>query len=137
MERENYPRILIVDDEEYSILLMESLIRKHYPGIKNIVSLHKVNEALIYLQSNSIDILLLDIELKGSSGFDLLDKIPQRDFEFICLSASKEYAFKTFEYGGAGYLLKPVNGEELVVVLDRVVGKSVLNPMHCLRLRSD
>ena len=123
MNGEHPANILIVDDEEHSALLIESLIRRNVPGIIKIISVKSVNDAIHALQSSSIDLVLLDIELRGESGFTLLDKIKDRAFEFICLSASKEYAYRVFEYGGAGYLLKPVNAQELQSAFSRILRK--------------
>ncbi|HKR06671.1 MAG TPA: response regulator [Bacteroidia bacterium] len=120
MSRENHAHVLIVDDEEHSSLLIESVIRRHFSNIKKIIAAKTVKDAIHALEVNNIDLVFLDIELRGESGFTLLDKIKDRTFEFICLSASKDYAFKVFEYGGAGYLLKPVNVPELERAFSRI-----------------
>ncbi|MEO8151164.1 MAG: response regulator [Bacteroidia bacterium] len=125
MSEKDFPSVLIVDDEEHSALLITALIRKHFQKVEHIQAVKTISEALQFINQNKVDILFLDIELRGESGFGLLDKIRERNFEFICLSASKEYAFKVFGYGGAGYLLKPVNADELRIVLNRVLAKRV------------
>src|SRR5215471_1422856 len=106
-------RVLIVDDEDKSSAMILLMLKKYFPCISCVRIASSVKEAVKTLQQQPIDLVFLDIILKGESGFDLLDKIPDRSWQFITLSASKEFAFKTFEYGGAGYLLKPVNKKEL------------------------
>jgi two-component system LytT family response regulator len=106
-------RTLIVDDEVHSSELLHMMIGKHVPQLNVIGKAGNVLEAYEFLLHNEIDLLFLDVGLKGQSGFDLLDKLTNRKFHFITLSASTEFALKTFEYGGSGYLLKPVNKEEL------------------------
>jgi len=116
-------RVLIVDDEPPSAEMLRLLLQKQLP-LETITDIaHDVSTALNILEEQSIDLVFLDIVLKGESGFDLLDKILHRTFRFITLSAAKDYAFKTFEYGGSGYLLKPVNRDELVASLEHVLGK--------------
>jgi response regulator of citrate/malate metabolism len=100
-------RVLIVDDEPPSAGMIEKLLLKYFPMITVSAIASNVKEALQHLEEQVIDLVFLDIELKGQSGFDLLDHSPDRNWQFITLSASKEFAFKTFEYGGSGYLLKP------------------------------
>jgi len=92
---------------------------KNFPDLIISGIVQNVKEALIHIETNTIDIVILDIELNHESGFDLLDKMRDRQFEFICLSVSKEYAFQAFEYGASGYLLKPVNEKELAFSLSK------------------
>lgn len=115
-------RVLIVDDEAPSAEMLRLMLQKHLP-LKTVTNItHDVSTALKVLETQSVDLVFLDIVLKGESGFDLLDKIICRKFKFISLSAAKDYAFKTFQYGGSGYLLKPVNREELLESLAHVFG---------------
>lgn len=79
-----------------------------------------VKEAIEIIKTQAVDLVILDIELRGESGFDLLDRLKESMFEFVCLAASKDYAFKAFEYGSAGYLLKPVNEKELSTCFSRL-----------------
>ncbi|MBK9730516.1 MAG: response regulator [Chitinophagaceae bacterium] len=110
---ENYLlRVLILDDEVPSLQLIQILLQQQ-PCIKIIAAVQRVSEAIAIMNSQTIDLLVLDIELKGESGFDLIDKTKEISFEFVCLAATKDHAFKAFEYGSAGYLLKPVNEKEL------------------------
>lgn len=113
--------MLIVDDEKPSAAMIQLLLQR-YSSLLSVAGVaHSVGTAEHFLAQESVDLVFLDIQLKGESGFDLLDKIPSRKFQFITLSAVKDHAFKTFEYGGAGYLLKPVNREELEKALSHVI----------------
>lgn len=112
MNENNFVRALILDDELPSLQLIQTLLL-NFSFIKIVAAVQRVGEAIDIMKSCEVDLLLLDIELKGESGFDLLDKMKERDCEFVCLAATKDYAFKAFEYGSAGYLLKPVNEKEL------------------------
>lgn len=107
-------RILILDDEIPSAKMIEQLLNKYFPKAFEIFSVQSVAEASAYLNKNQVDLVFLDVELKGESGFDLLDKVAIRNFDVICLSASNDYAIKAFEYCANGYLLKPVNKDELI-----------------------
>ena len=106
-------RILILDDEIPSAKMTEQLLQKTFNDCAKISSVQSVKQAVEYLKQHPVDLIMLDLQLKGESGFDLFDKTSKRDFDFICLSASPEYAMKAFEYNACGYLLKPVNISEL------------------------
>ena len=113
-------RVLIVDDEPPSAEMIRLLLDKYFPAATVMGIAGSVSDALHYLKNQTIDLVFLDIALKGESGFDLLDKIENRSFQFITLSASRDYAYKTFEYGGSGYLLKPLNKTELMGALANI-----------------
>lgn len=113
-------QILIVDDEPRSAHLLKELVQKFYQNDVNVAIANTSEEAIIFLQNKQLDLLLLDVELNGRSAFDLLDKIKNRDFPFIITSASRAFAFQTFEYGGSGYLLKPLHAPDLNAALERL-----------------
>lgn len=123
----NYLKVLIVEDEWLSARLLIQLIKIHFPVLQVIGYAPGVEEALEFLKTNEIDLLLADVDLKGRSAFDLLDKQKDRKYPFIILSATKEAAFKTFEYGGSGYLLKPVNRNDLSAAIRQVVQRSAFS----------
>ena len=106
-------RILILDDEIPSAKMTEQLLQKSFSNCTIISSIQSVKQAVEFLKLHPVDLIMLDLQLKGESGFDLFEKTAKRDFDFICLSASPEYAMKAFEYNACGYLLKPVNISEL------------------------
>jgi YesN/AraC family two-component response regulator len=114
-------QILIVDDEAKSSAMLQLILKKYFQSVSSIQIASSVEEAVKTLEQQPVDLVFLDISLKGESGFDLLDKIPKHSWQFITLSATKEFAFKTFEYGGAGYLLKPVNEKELAAALSHLL----------------
>ena len=113
--------MLIVDDERPSGVMLQLLLQKYDPLLTVAGITYNVAAADRFLAHEGVDLVFLDIQLKGESGFDLLDKNPSLRFRFITLSAVKDHAYKTFEYGGSGYLLKPVNREELEKVLSHVI----------------
>ena len=111
-------RILILDDEIRSAQLMKQLLQKNFPYMESISIVQNISEAVTYLNQYHADLVLLDLHLNGESGFDLLDEVSPRKFDFICISASDEYAMKAFEYNASGYLLKPVSGSMLASAMN-------------------
>ena len=114
--------ILIAEDEHRSALLLEGLVQHFFSAPLDISRVASVKEAISSVQNRPPDLLLLDIELRGRSGFDVLEKIENRRFPFVVISASREYAYQTFQLGGSGYVLKPVSKEDLYAVLERLPG---------------
>lgn len=113
-------RILIIDEEPRSALLLQSLLLKILPDSVTIAFTHNFNEAVNYINTHCVDVLFIAVEINGKSAFDLLDKIEKSTLKIIITSASKEYAFKAFAYGAIDYLLKPINLYDLQRSINRV-----------------
>lgn len=114
-------RALIVDDEELARKNLEFLLADYCPSVEVVGMASNVREAKAFLAKESIDLLLLDIEMPNGSGFDLLESIKQDiNFKIIFITAYHEYALKAFKYSAVDYLLKPINPEELSASIDKV-----------------
>lgn len=112
--------ILILDDEPRSALLLKKLLEDSLPPKATIQVLDTAAEFLKTVHSTLPDLVFMDICLNGISAFDVLDKIPERSFPIVFTTASKEFAFQAFEYGVLGYLLKPIQKDDLLTLLGRV-----------------
>ncbi|WP_299459195.1 LytTR family DNA-binding domain-containing protein [uncultured Microscilla sp.] len=121
-------KIVIVEDE-FPIL---QLIKKH---LKDILAgqITQMNEfsslemAQEYLKTNVVDLLLLDLNLNGKNGFDLLTHLMAESFHTIVISAYQERAIEAFEYGVLDFVPKPFNRDRLQKALNRLRLTSVNN----------
>ena len=78
-----------------------------------------VEEALDYLNKNSVDILFLDVEMPGATGFDLLDQLAY--YPKVILTTSKsEYAYNAFEYNVTDFLKKPFTYQRFQEALNKI-----------------
>ena len=78
-----------------------------------------VAEALDYLNKNSVDLLFLDVEMPGATGFDLLDQLAY--YPKIILTTSKsEYAYNAFEYNVTDFLKKPFTYQRFQESLQKI-----------------
>lgn len=78
-----------------------------------------VKSALEFLNSNTVDLLFLDVEMPGATGFELLDKIAYKP-EVILTTSKEEYAYNAFEYHVTDFLKKPFTYNRFVEALDKV-----------------
>jgi two-component system, LytTR family, response regulator len=113
-------RAYLVDDEP---LALERLIRllSNFSGLEVAGSATDPAKALRFLSGNdgkSIDVLFLDIQMPGMTGFDLLSRMSEQPF-VIFTTAYDEYALRAFEVNSIDYLLKPIEAEQL----ERAIGK--------------
>jgi two-component system, LytTR family, response regulator len=107
-------RAYLVDDEPLALERLERLLA----SFEEVTIEGKATdpaEALRFLcgeQGKAIDVLFLDIQMPGMSGFDLLSRLPEQPF-VIFTTAFDEYALRAFEVNSIDYLLKPIEPEQL------------------------
>lgn len=112
-------RIHIAEDEPRSARLLMQLVERYY-GEALVFEVSKtVAEVQNRLKINTPNLLFLDMELSGKSGFEVLDAFPKRTFPVVITSARKEWAFASYRYGVVDYLLKPLHPTELFEALER------------------
>lgn len=104
-------RALIVDDERLARKELNTLLQE-YDNIEIIGEAANVDEAYEMVNELSPDLLFLDIQMPGKTGFELLemlDEVPK----VIFTTAYDEFALKAFEVNALDYLLKPIQEDRL------------------------
>lgn len=100
-------KALIVDDNDIARTTLAHLA-KQVPNLTIINEFSNAIEAYNYLQSNSVDLIFLDIEMPEMTGIELTKNLSGKDVIIIYTTSNKEYALEAFELNIADYLLKPV-----------------------------
>jgi two-component system LytT family response regulator len=113
---------LIIDDER---LARKELIRllEPYKEIEIAAEASNVDEALDLIGTLSPELLFLDINMPGKSGFDLLESL-DRSPKVIFTTAYDEHAVKAFDYNALDYLMKPIAPERLAEAVKKVLEKT-------------
>lgn len=113
--------MLIVEDEPLSARRAERLLREQLGAELELVHVVAALDAAdAWLEANPVDLLLLDLNLNGQSGFDLLARAVAGSFHTIILSASIEQALRAFEHGVLDFVAKPFTPERFAHALARV-----------------
>lgn len=110
-------RALIIDDERLARSALRRLLKEH-PEVEVIAEAANPEEAIRAIHKTSPDILFLDVEMPGGSGFDLLEKLEDVP-AVIFTTAYDEYAVRAFEVSALDYLVKPITAERLTAALVR------------------
>jgi two-component system, LytTR family, response regulator len=118
----------IVDDEPYSCEALAILLERYCPDVKILDICYSASDALKSIKDQKPGILFLDIEMPHMNGFEMLEKLPEVDFELIFTTSYDQYAIKAIQFSALDYLLKPIDSEEL----QKSVQKAVNNPKHLL-----
>lgn len=117
-------KILIVEDESRIAKRIERMTWDILED--NLQSIHHLNTldaALTFIKNNTLDLLLLDLNLNGDNGFELLATAVSGSFHTIIISAYKDQAITAFEHGVLDFVPKPFNRERLEQAFNRVIGK--------------
>jgi len=109
---------LIVDDERLARKDLISLLGP-YGQVSVIGEADSVPSAVKAIQKLNPDVIFLDIQMPGDSGFDLLEKT-DIEAHIIFVTAYDEYAIRAFEVNALDYLLKPVNPDRLAKALEKL-----------------
>lgn len=104
---------ILVDDEENALKSLALKINRFYPNFNIINTFQNPTEAVAFINNNKPDILFLDVEMPVLSGFDILAEIENPDFEIIFVTAYNNYAIEAFRHCAIGYVLKPIDNDEL------------------------
>ena len=109
---------VIVDDDKMSRTGLEYLCSKRI-DLELIGSFENISEASQAFENIMPDLVLLDIEMPGGTGFELLDKLPVRP-NVIIVSSKEHYAYDAFEYEAVDYLKKPVAKQRFDQAIDKI-----------------
>lgn len=116
-------RSLVVDDEKGSRDTLKALIKAYCPEILIVGEADTVSSGIQAIDTLRPDLIFLDIEMPGGSGFDLLADFTTVDFEVIFVTAFDHYALKAIKFCALDYLLKPISILDLQAAVDRMVRK--------------
>jgi two-component system LytT family response regulator len=111
-------KAIIVEDSRLARKEIAELL-KAFDDISIEAEAENAEDAERLIKSKDIDLIFLDINLPGGTGFDLVEKLEDPPF-IIFTTAYDEYAIKSFEYNTLDYLLKPIKKEPL----ERAVNKA-------------
>lgn len=112
-------RVLIVDDEVPAREGLRLRLQRE-PGVSIVAEAAGATEARACIESQSPDLVFVDVEMPGASGFALVDRADHGDGpQFVFVTAHAEYAVQAFSVRALDYLLKPVEQSRLRDALAR------------------
>lgn len=115
---------IIVDDEKLARDLLREYL-ENFPDIELIAECEQGSDAVEKIDKLKPDIVFLDVQMPGMTGFDVLEDIEHEPY-VIFTTAYDQYAIKAFEKNAVDYLLKPLDEERFRTSVNRALKRKVL-----------
>lgn len=112
-------KILIIEDEARIARRIERMTRDFFNNDVEILVCDAVENGLNIISQNAIDLLLLDLNLNGEDGFDVLQNVVSQSFQTIIVSAYTDKAIMAFNYGVLDFVPKPFDENRLAQAFRR------------------
>ena len=126
-------RIVLVDDHEMVLQGLKAMLMPFRGRVEVVGEAHGGQAALDAVATLAPDIVLCDVRLQGSSGLDLCRRLieltPGQQVVLLSVYEDEQYLFEALRAGARGYLVKRIDGAELVRSLERAAdGETVIDP---------
>lgn len=114
-------RAIIIDDEKGGRETLANFLKLYCQDVELVGEADGVETGLSLIRGlkDPLDIVFLDIQLKDGLSFQILDQLDNIDFEVVFATAYNQFAIKAFNYSAVGYLLKPIDPEEMKAAVER------------------
>lgn len=120
-------KAILIDDERDGLEDLRESIGKYCKDVTVSGVYTDPTEALSAIVRSTPDLVFLDVQMPGMSGFELLERLSPVSFEVIFVSAFDRYAIKAIRFSALDYLLKPIDVDELIRAVARVKERKPAN----------
>lgn len=114
-------KIAIIDDESDAIEYLMDILQQNFEFEHQIQYATTFHAGIKLLENDEFDFVFLDIHMPHGSGFDLLEQLSDPSFKLVFTTAHDEYAIKAFKYNAFDYLLKPIDPDDLIETVTRLI----------------
>lgn len=111
---------IIVEDEQLSREILRNYLTKYCPNVTLLGEAENIEEAQKLILKHHLDLVFLDVEMPFGNAFDLLEKVDNRTFETVFVTAYDHYAIEALNNHASYYLLKPISIDELIKAVNIV-----------------
>jgi two-component system LytT family response regulator len=116
-------KAVLIDDEKHCLETLGMLLAKHCKEVTIMEECRSGKKGIEAIGKHKPDLVFLDIEMPMMNGFEVLEQFSDIPFAVIFTTSYDQYAIKAFKYSALDYLLKPIDPEELVAAVQKVITK--------------
>lgn len=116
-------RVLIIDNDSSIREGLSSLLKKLCPQISEISEADGVSTGLKAIDNLKPEIVFLDVEMDDGTGFELVQKLGNYNFQLIFITAHNKYAVNAFKFSAIDFLLKPIDPMDLVLSINKAISQ--------------
>lgn len=120
-------RTIVVDDEPDARGFITSIAAEYCPDVDIVGTAGDIREGVERIRELKPDLVFLDVEMPHGTGFDLLTEFPGKDFDVIFITAFNHYAIQAIRFSAVDYILKPININEFIDAVNKVVKKRAVS----------
>jgi two-component system LytT family response regulator len=113
-------RAIIVDDEPDGIRTLNKMLAINCKEVEVVAVCTNANEAKQKIKELTPELIFLDIQMPGKSGFELLAELDTDHMEIIFVTAHNQYMLQALQFSATDYLLKPIDEDRLTEAIQRV-----------------
>ena len=130
-------RVLIIEDEARIAKRLARMTKAYFEQQLTLTVCDTLVKGLIYIENTPVDLLLLDLNLNGENGFEVLEAMVARPFHTIIVSAYTDKAITAFAHGVLDFVPKPFDQNRLFQAFGRLNnrGTSPDTPLKYLAIR--
>ncbi len=114
-------KVIIIDDEPDCVKLLALQLKMYCPQVEIVAECTASNDALVQIKALQPDLVFLDIEMPVMNGFQLLEALGPINFSLVFVTAYDKFAVKAFRFNALDYLLKPIDGKDLKVSVQKAL----------------
>ncbi|MBK6833267.1 MAG: response regulator transcription factor [Bacteroidetes bacterium] len=112
-------KAIIIDDEDSCQNVLRELLNYSNKQVQILATAKTIDEGIKIINEHRPELVFLDVELKDKLSFEILEKVRFKDFYTIVTTAHEKYAMKAIKSSCLEFLLKPVDGNELKIAIEK------------------
>lgn len=123
-------KTVLIDDELRLLRSLKLMLEECAPQIEVLACCSNSTDAIEKLKSIQPDLVFMDIAMPGMNAFELLQEVKDIPFQIIFVTGHSEYSIRAFKYSAVGYLLKPVDEDELMEAVHKAIKSITDKNLH-------
>jgi len=114
-------KTIIIDDDPNIREMLKTILNDYFTEIEVVGMADSVSGGVELIKRVNPELVLLDIEIKEGTGFQVLQRLKPFSFKFIVITAFNDCAIKAIKFSALDYILKPVNEHELRLAVENAL----------------